>query len=153
MNEFKTVKNGFDFNKELKEARKRPAYHEEEMLLSIATRILGALEEQKITRVELARKLGVSPPYITKILRGYENMSIATLAKVAFALDLKWECILIPQQTDIGVFSLSDENGGRQIRRVETATTTCYNEAEEGASEENHYGDFEEFQYEQSVSA
>ncbi len=152
MNRIKKIKGGFDFNKELEAARKRPTYYEEDMLLDIATRVIEALEEKKITRTELARRMSVSPPYITKILQGHANMSIETLTKVAFAIDLKWECLLIPQHTDIGVFSLSDEDGGMQIRSVETATV-CAADETESATAENEYSDYEEFQYEQSIPA
>ena len=53
------------------------------------------MEKQGVSRSELARRMDVSPAYITKILRGHTNLGLETLAKLAFALELKWEFRLI----------------------------------------------------------
>ncbi len=44
------------------------------------------MEEQKVSRTELARRLGTSPAYVTKILRGNANFTLATMGKLARAL-------------------------------------------------------------------
>jgi len=44
------------------------------------------MDEQGITRVELARRLGSSPAYVTKVLRGNANFTLTTMAKLARAL-------------------------------------------------------------------
>lgn len=116
------VKDGFDFQKAIEESRKHLAYYEESLFIDVAARIIDAMENLDITRSELARKLNVSPSYVTKILRGHANLSLESLAKLAFALDLKWECLLIPKNARIGLLSLTDEDGGAAIRTVETAT-------------------------------
>ena len=153
MNRIVRVKGGFDFQKGLKKARKHVAYYEEDMLLDVSARVIDVLQRGNITRTELARRLDVSAAYITKILRGHANMTIETLARVAFALGLKWECILIPQNTEIGVFSLTDESGAAQIRSVETATVhTGYKET--APADANEYReDVEEVRYELPLSA
>lgn len=122
MNNIIKKNKNFSFNKNLKKARKNAEYYEEDMLLDISSRIIDVMENRKITRSLLANKLDVSPAYITKILRGNTNMSIGTLAKVAFALELKWECVLIPQNSKIGVYSLVHEGGATQICKTETTT-------------------------------
>jgi transcriptional regulator with XRE-family HTH domain len=48
--------------------------------------ITGLMESQGISRTELARRLGVTPAYITKLLRGTHNMTLATLSDVFFVL-------------------------------------------------------------------
>ncbi|MBA4386487.1 MAG: hypothetical protein C0404_00820 [Verrucomicrobia bacterium] len=83
--------------------------------------MIDAIEARKITRSELARRLNVSPAYITKVLRGHANLSLESLAKLAFALDLKWECILIPKNAQVGVLALTYETGASAVCRVETA--------------------------------
>ncbi|TKJ43451.1 hypothetical protein CEE36_03705 [candidate division TA06 bacterium B3_TA06] len=45
--------------------------------------------EGKITRAELARMMGTSPAWITKMLRTNWNMTMETMAKLAFALGMK----------------------------------------------------------------
>ena len=122
MNNIVKRNTNFSFNKNLKKARKIAAYYEEDMLLDVSARIIDVMESGKITRSNLAKNMDVSPAYITKILRGHANMSIGTLSKVAFALDLKWECILIPQNAKIGIYSLDHESGTSQVCKVETTT-------------------------------
>lgn len=122
MNKIVHEKGGYSFAKALDRAKSRLAYYEEGLFVETAARIIGAMENCGVTRSELARRLNVSPAYVTKVLRGHANLSLESLAKLAFALDLKWECILIPKSRAIGVLSLTDESGAAAIRTVETAT-------------------------------
>lgn len=55
-----------------------------------AEAIFEAMQERDITRAELARRLGKSRPYVTKVLSGEENLSIETLAKIFRVLDCKF---------------------------------------------------------------
>ena len=113
---------GYSFAKGLARAKTRLAYYQEGLFVETAARIIDAMESRGVSRSALARKLKVSPSYITKILRGHENMGLETMAKLAFALDLKWECILIPKQAKVGLVSLSYGEGVPEIRAVETTT-------------------------------
>lgn len=45
------------------------------------------MEEQKVSRAELARRLGTSRAYVTKLLGGNANFTLHTMTKVAMALD------------------------------------------------------------------
>lgn len=45
------------------------------------------MEEQRVTRAELARRLGTSRAYITKMLGGNANFTLLTMVKLAMALD------------------------------------------------------------------
>lgn len=44
------------------------------------------MEEQGLSRAELARRLGTSQAYVTKVLRGNVNFTLATLVKLARAV-------------------------------------------------------------------
>ena len=57
---------------------------------NIALRIIAALEQQEyMTQKALAEKLEVSPQYINKILKGQENLSLATIAKISEVLNVE----------------------------------------------------------------
>ena len=57
---------------------------------NIALRIIAALEQQAhMTQKALAEKLEVSPQYINKILKGQENLSLATIAKLSEVLNIE----------------------------------------------------------------
>lgn len=48
----------------------------------IAMTILNWMEENNISQKELAESLGVSPQYISKLLKGSENLSLETITKL-----------------------------------------------------------------------
>ena len=48
--------------------------------------INNRMSEQDISRVDLARKLGISPAYVTKALRGDVNFTLETMTKFALAV-------------------------------------------------------------------
>ena len=45
------------------------------------------MEEKEVTRAELARRMGTSRAYITKMLGGNANFTLLTMVKLAMALD------------------------------------------------------------------
>lgn len=52
----------------------------------IALKILRHLRANKISKVELSKRLSVSPQYISKIVKGKENLSLETICKIEEAL-------------------------------------------------------------------
>ncbi|MBP3467682.1 MAG: helix-turn-helix transcriptional regulator [Paludibacteraceae bacterium] len=48
----------------------------------IALAVRFYLEEQKLTQLALAEKMGVSAPYIAKIMKGNENLTLETICKL-----------------------------------------------------------------------
>lgn len=56
--------------------------------LEIASKIDSELSRSGMTRSSLAKKIGTSPAWITKILRGDVNLTIETIVKLSEALDL-----------------------------------------------------------------
>ncbi|MBS6575440.1 helix-turn-helix domain-containing protein [Parabacteroides goldsteinii] len=62
----------------------------------IAMMMLDKMEELGLTQKSLAEKMGCSQQYVSKILKGKENLSIETLCKIEIALELS----LLPQTTE-----------------------------------------------------
>jgi len=61
---------------------------EHSRLATVATfAITDHMEQNKITRAELAHRMGVSPGRVSQILASDENPTLRTLATVATALD------------------------------------------------------------------
>lgn len=50
-------------------------------------KIIAKMDELKINRAELAKRLGVSKAFVTKLLNGNPNMTIRTMISIALALD------------------------------------------------------------------
>lgn len=55
----------------------------------IAIKILRALKEQQLSQKELAEKMQVSAQYISKIVKGSENLSLETISKLEWALNIR----------------------------------------------------------------
>jgi len=56
--------------------------------------MLDKMEQMKITQKQLAERMNCSQQYISKILKGKENLSLETLTKIENALDIQ---ILTPE--------------------------------------------------------
>lgn len=59
---------------------------------SIAMKMLDKMEELHLSQTQLADKMGCSQQYISKVLRGQENLSIETIAKIESALSIQILC-------------------------------------------------------------
>lgn len=70
-------------------------------------RVMG---EKRVSRAELARRIGSSQAYITKVLRGNVNFTMATMVKLARALDMDLKLRLAPRDVEA---SSEDERSGR----------------------------------------
>jgi transcriptional regulator with XRE-family HTH domain len=113
--EFVEEKKGFDFAAALQRSRTRSAYWEEELLLNVARRISDVMADQDVSRSELARRLDVSPAYITKVLRGHANLTIQTMAKIAFVLGKRWENIPLGLEERVTLFGASHVDGSYRV--------------------------------------
>lgn len=56
---------------------------------TIATIMLNRMEQLGMTQKALAVKMNCSQQYISKVLKGRENLSLETLCKIEKALDIK----------------------------------------------------------------
>lgn len=63
----------------------------------IAMMMLDKMEELSLTQKALANRMGCSQQYVSKILKGQENLSIETLCKIENALQLS----LLPQVEEL----------------------------------------------------
>lgn len=61
----------------------------------IAMEMLDRMEILGINQKELAQRMGCSPQYVSKILRGKENLSLETICKIEDALEMEIQSGLI----------------------------------------------------------
>jgi transcriptional regulator with XRE-family HTH domain len=54
----------------------------------IASSVQSRLEELCLNQKELAEKMGCSPQYVSKLLKGSENLTLDTISKLEECLDL-----------------------------------------------------------------
>lgn len=79
-----------------------PGYQTEDLILSLTGEFLDRMDTLGISRAELAGRLGVQPPRVTRILQGNDNFTLRTLAGMANALDCKLVFTLAPRGAETG---------------------------------------------------
>lgn len=52
----------------------------------IAIKMAMAMKQQQLTRADVAARMGCSPQYVSRMLKGEENLSLQTISKVEDAL-------------------------------------------------------------------
>jgi len=59
---------------------------QEKYILDVSEKIWESLERQNISKADLATRLGKSKSHVTQLLNGSRNMTLRTLADIAYAL-------------------------------------------------------------------
>jgi len=59
----------------------------ESKIIELNEKFVEKMIEKGISRVELAKRLGVTKPFVTKLLNGNPNMTIKTMMHIAQSLD------------------------------------------------------------------
>ena len=78
-------------------ARQHDDYWTEGLIVEFTEELARWMKEKKISRSELAARIGHSPAYVTKALRGNANFTAATMAKLAKAVDAEVRIHLAPR--------------------------------------------------------
>lgn len=69
------------------EIRRGLGYHVEAAKLDFALELKRAMDREKVTHAELAERLGVSRPMVSKLLGGDANVTIETMVKATRCLN------------------------------------------------------------------
>jgi transcriptional regulator with XRE-family HTH domain len=78
------------------EAERHEDYWVSGAILAFAEDLARVMEREGVSRAELARRLGATPAYVTKILRGNVNFTLATMVRLARALGGELQVKLTP---------------------------------------------------------
>ena len=92
------------FKEKLDEFKDDVEFYTEEIILDFTEKIVTVMEEMGINRAELARKLGVSKAFITKLLNGNPNLTIKTMVSLAKTLDRDLNIDLGPEGFEVKRF-------------------------------------------------
>jgi len=96
-----------------------PDYWAEGLKLDFAEEVGRLMEEQKISRAELARRLGTSPAYVTKILHWTANLTLTSMSKIALAFGSRVYLTLAPKNAPFGRRKVAAPAAHRRERRDE----------------------------------
>lgn len=86
----------------IKRMEETPEYHAEIAAIGFTESLCALMAEREVSRAELARRLGTSQAYVTKILRGDANFTLTTMIRLVRALgaDLQVSISSRPAATD-----------------------------------------------------
>ncbi len=85
------------FEELFREAEKSLTYWVEGAILDFTEELCREMESQGVSRAELARRIGSSPAYVTKILRGNSNFTLSSMVRISRALDREVRIHLAPK--------------------------------------------------------
>lgn len=69
-----------------RQAQERDEYWTEDAIISFTEQLHSLMKEQGLSQSDLAARIGVSQPYVARILRGRDNFTIATMIKLVRAM-------------------------------------------------------------------
>jgi len=85
-------------HKELKSEEFARVFAQEKLIEDATELIASAMQEQNVSKAQLAERLGTSRSHITQLLRGSRNMTLRTLADIMFML--RKEVMLVAADRD-----------------------------------------------------
>ena len=80
------------------EDRSSVAYRQQALVLEIADRVHARIDQLGISQAELARRMHVSRPMVTKLLTGDSNFQLKTLLRLADALGMELMVDFVPER-------------------------------------------------------
>ena len=84
------------FDAYLENLDKNKNFKENNINLRLLSQIFYVMKEKKISNAELAKKMNVSRPYITKLFTGNCNFTIKTLINITNAIDCEIDIVIKP---------------------------------------------------------
>ena len=82
------------FSDLFRDARQRDEYWIEDAAVTFTVQFYELMKKRGLSQANLAARLGVSQPYVARILKGQENLTIASMVKLARAVGAKLEMSL-----------------------------------------------------------
>jgi antitoxin component HigA of HigAB toxin-antitoxin module len=89
------------FDQMVEEARETSEYWVESAIIEFTMDVGRLMDEQGVSRAELARRLGTSRAYVTKLLGGNANFTLETMSKVATALGAAVHVHVAPRDAEV----------------------------------------------------
>lgn len=126
-----------DLQSMLSKAHESHSFKLETAKMEFTEGVVALMDRHGISQSELAKRIDVSPAYITKILRGTTNFTLDTMVKIATALEAEYCSHLQPAGHRTQWFDLIDGHAStaenrfdpRDFRPVPRATQRVINEA------------------------
>ena len=105
----------------LEEALKHDDYWQQWLISDFTEELARRLDVLGMSRTAFAAKIGAQPPYVTRVLRGEENLTAATMTKLARAVG----CVVRTHLAPVGTYTTWIDFGeGYVTNRVVAVNST-----------------------------
>lgn len=88
------------FSDLIRDAKTRDDFWIEDATLQFIVRLNKLMEQRGMSKTDLANRLQVSQPYITRVLKGRDNLTVATMVKLARAVGANLQISLEEMETE-----------------------------------------------------
>jgi len=101
-------------------AERDPEFHKELAILEYTEELWRVMQEHGVSGTELGRRIGSSQAYISRVLNGGANFTLATMTKLAMGLGMELKMHLAPADAftvwrDVLLGSTVGSTGGRVL--------------------------------------
>jgi hypothetical protein len=83
--------------RELEQYERSPDFVAEGLAIGLIEEMLEMMEDENISQAEMARLMGVSPAYLSRILNAPPNLTLRSIAQIALALNTRPHVSLRPK--------------------------------------------------------
>ncbi len=80
------------------EAKRKSEYWKGDIILEFTEHLYRLMTFRKISKSDLARRLGTSPAYVTKVLRGDANFTVDSMVKLTMAVGGRLQITVSPEE-------------------------------------------------------
>jgi plasmid maintenance system antidote protein VapI len=108
----------------LSEVQKHILYQIEEAKLGFAIQLKRAMDRERVTPSELASRLGVSRPMVSKLLGGEANVTLETMVKATNCLGSKLHVNISSMQCTTRYFEVTSSAGSVSAAAFSNASET-----------------------------
>jgi len=92
------------------------------LLIDVVEKIESAMARQNLTRAEVARRAGLKREYVSRILNNPSNVTLATLVRLANAVECRLCCELLPFIEVPSGYSPAEETHSEQAKAHDVGT-------------------------------
>lgn len=123
------------FSAWIEDKENKRLFCQENFILEVAELIQSELDSKKVTRKELAQKLGKSKSFVSQILSGSRNLTLRTLSDICYALAVYPEIDFREDKSEVerhSVYGATSKSGyrsvgGKSVIKKNTANVIHFN--------------------------
>ena len=93
----------------LQKAKQRDSFWVERAALEFTVDIARLMKQGRLSKADLARRLGTSPAYVTKILRGDANFTIDSMVRLVRAVEGRLHIHVADEDRRVRWFDIIDQ--------------------------------------------